>query len=60
LYSTAAAMRQADQTIADNMKEFSLELLDWYDLQRLCEKHLIRFTATGVCRSWSGIQDVDK
>jgi Bacterial CdiA-CT RNAse A domain/Pre-toxin TG len=35
LYRTAAAMRQADQTLADNMKEFGLELLGWYDLQRL-------------------------
>jgi Pre-toxin TG len=35
LYRTAAAIRQADQTLADNMKEFGLELLGWYDLQRL-------------------------
>jgi hypothetical protein len=35
LYRTAAVMRQADQTLADNMKEFGLELLGWYDLQRL-------------------------
>ncbi|WP_369824141.1 pre-toxin TG domain-containing protein [Anoxybacillus sp. UARK-01] len=35
LYRTAAAMRQADQTIADNMKEFGLELLGWYDVQRV-------------------------
>jgi hypothetical protein len=35
LYRTAAAMRQADQTLADNMTEFGLELLGWYDLQRL-------------------------
>ncbi|GMO00039.1 hypothetical protein PthstB1num2_20780 [Parageobacillus thermoglucosidasius] len=35
LYRTAAAMRQADQTLADNMKEFGLELLGWYDLQRV-------------------------
>jgi uncharacterized protein YukE len=35
LYRTAAAMRQADQTLADNMKEFGLELLGWYDVQRL-------------------------
>jgi Pre-toxin TG len=35
LYRTAAAMRQADQTLADNMIEFGLELLGWYDLQRL-------------------------
>jgi hypothetical protein len=28
-------MRQADQTLADNMKEFGLELLGWYDVQRL-------------------------
>jgi uncharacterized protein YukE len=35
LYRTAAAMRQADQTLAENMKEFGLELLGWYDLQRL-------------------------
>jgi hypothetical protein len=35
LYRTAAAMRQADQTLADNMLEFGLELLGWYDLQRL-------------------------
>jgi hypothetical protein len=35
LYRTAAAMRQADQTLADNMKEFGLELSGWYDLQRL-------------------------
>lgn len=35
LYRTAAAMRQADQTLADNMKKFSLELLGWYDVQRL-------------------------
>jgi hypothetical protein len=35
LYRTAAAMRQTDQTLADNMKEFGLELLGWYDLQRL-------------------------
>jgi Pre-toxin TG len=35
LYRTAAAMRQADQTLADNMKEFCLELSGWYDLQRL-------------------------
>ncbi|WP_278343304.1 RNase A-like domain-containing protein [Parageobacillus thermoglucosidasius] len=35
LYRTAAAMCQADQTLADNMKEFGLELLGWYDLQRL-------------------------
>ncbi|SFA47601.1 hypothetical protein SAMN05192569_101516 [Parageobacillus thermantarcticus] len=33
LYRTAAAIRQADQTLADNMKEFGLELLGWYDLQ---------------------------
>lgn len=37
LYQTAASIRhrQADQTLADNIKEFSLELLGWYDLQRL-------------------------
>ncbi|ATO36861.1 hypothetical protein B1691_01610 [Geobacillus sp. 47C-IIb] len=35
LYRTAAAMRQADQTLADNMKEFGLELIGWYDLQRV-------------------------
>jgi uncharacterized protein YukE len=35
LYRTAAVMRQADQTLADNMKEFGLELLGWYDVQRL-------------------------
>jgi Pre-toxin TG len=35
LYRTAAAMRQADQTLADNMLGFGLELLGWYDLQRL-------------------------
>ncbi|MEB3750765.1 pre-toxin TG domain-containing protein [Geobacillus sp. FSL W8-0032] len=35
LYRTAAAMRQADQTLADNMKEFGLELLGWYDVQRV-------------------------
>ena len=35
LYRTAAAIRQADQTLADNMKEFGLELLGWYDLQRV-------------------------
>ncbi|BDG36342.1 pre-toxin TG domain-containing protein [Saccharococcus caldoxylosilyticus] len=35
LYRTAAAIRQADQTLADNMTEFGLELLGWYDLQRL-------------------------
>jgi hypothetical protein len=35
LYRTAAAMRQADQTLADSMKEFGLELLGWYDVQRL-------------------------
>jgi hypothetical protein len=35
LYRTAAAMRQADQTLAENMKEFGLELLGWYDVQRL-------------------------
>ncbi|AEH49407.1 pre-toxin TG domain-containing protein [Parageobacillus thermoglucosidasius] len=35
LYRTAAAMRQADQTLADNIKEFGLELLGWYDLQRV-------------------------
>jgi hypothetical protein len=35
LYRTAAAIRQADQTLADNMKEFGLELSGWYDLQRL-------------------------
>jgi uncharacterized protein YukE len=35
LYRAAAAIRQADQTLADNMKEFGLELLGWYDLQRL-------------------------
>jgi Pre-toxin TG len=35
LYRTAAAMRQTDQTLADNMIEFGLELLGWYDLQRL-------------------------
>ncbi len=35
LYRTAAVIRQADQTLADNMKEFGLELLGWYDLQRL-------------------------
>ncbi|QPA30753.1 pre-toxin TG domain-containing protein [Thermaerobacillus caldiproteolyticus] len=35
LYRTVAAMRQADQTLADNMKEFGLELLGWYDVQRL-------------------------
>ncbi|QXJ38924.1 hypothetical protein BV455_02270 [Parageobacillus caldoxylosilyticus] len=35
LYRTAAAIRQADQTLADNMKEFGLELLGWYDVQRL-------------------------
>jgi hypothetical protein len=28
-------MRQADETLADNMKEFGLELLGWYDVQRL-------------------------
>jgi hypothetical protein len=28
-------MRQVDQTLADNMKEFGLELLGWYDVQRL-------------------------
>ncbi|MED4905411.1 pre-toxin TG domain-containing protein [Parageobacillus thermoglucosidasius] len=35
LYRTAAAIRQADQTLADNMKEFGLELSGWYDVQRL-------------------------
>ncbi|BDG47776.1 pre-toxin TG domain-containing protein [Parageobacillus sp. KH3-4] len=35
LYQTAASIRQADQTLADNIKEFGLELLGWYDLQRL-------------------------
>jgi hypothetical protein len=35
LYRTAAAIRQADQTLADNMTEFDLELLGWYDVQRL-------------------------
>ena len=35
LYRTAAAISQADQTLADNMKEFGMELLGWYDLQRL-------------------------
>jgi hypothetical protein len=35
LYRTAAAIRQAGQTLADNMKEFGLELSGWYDLQRL-------------------------
>jgi hypothetical protein len=35
LYRTAVAIRQADQTLADNMKEFGLELSGWYDLQRL-------------------------
>ncbi|KYD04320.1 hypothetical protein B4119_4345 [Parageobacillus caldoxylosilyticus] len=35
LYRTATAIRQADQTLADNMKEFGLELSGWYDLQRL-------------------------
>ncbi|RDE34706.1 hypothetical protein DV713_11750 [Parageobacillus thermoglucosidasius] len=35
LYRTAAAIRQADQTLADNIKEFGLELLGWYDLQRV-------------------------
>jgi Pre-toxin TG/ribonuclease len=39
LYRTAAAMRQADQTLADNMREFGLELLGWYDLQRLFEEY---------------------
>jgi hypothetical protein len=39
LYRTAAVMRQADQTLADNMKEFGLELLGWYDLQRLFEEY---------------------
>jgi hypothetical protein len=28
-------MCQADQTLADNIKEFGLELLGWYDLQRV-------------------------
>uniref|UniRef100_UPI00406C14AC pre-toxin TG domain-containing protein n=1 Tax=Geobacillus sp. FSL W8-0032 TaxID=2921730 RepID=UPI00406C14AC len=28
-------MRQADETLADNMKEFGLELLGWYDVQRV-------------------------
>ncbi len=59
LYRTAAAMRQADQTIADNMKEFSLELLDWYDLQRLCGKCRLRFTAASVCRSWIHFREND-
>jgi Pre-toxin TG len=35
LYRTAASIRQADQTLADNIKEFGLELLGWYDVQRL-------------------------
>ncbi|BBW96536.1 hypothetical protein GsuE55_13690 [Geobacillus subterraneus] len=35
IYRTVAAMRQADQTLADNMKEFGLELLGWYDVQRV-------------------------
>jgi hypothetical protein len=35
LYRTAAAISQADQKLADNMKEFGLELLGWYDVQRL-------------------------
>ncbi|BBW98613.1 pre-toxin TG domain-containing protein [Geobacillus icigianus] len=35
LYRTAAAMHQADETLADNMKEFGLELLGWYDVQRV-------------------------
>ncbi|AEH46528.1 pre-toxin TG domain-containing protein [Parageobacillus thermoglucosidasius] len=35
LYRTAAAIRQADQTLADNIIEFGLELLGWYDLQRV-------------------------
>ncbi|BBW97949.1 hypothetical protein GsuE55_27820 [Geobacillus subterraneus] len=35
LYRTAAAMRQADETLADNMKEVGFELLGWYDVQRV-------------------------
>jgi hypothetical protein len=35
LYRTAAAISQADQKLADNMAEFGLELLGWYDVQRL-------------------------
>jgi hypothetical protein len=35
LYRTAAAIRQADQTLADNLIEFGLKLIGWYDLQRL-------------------------
>ncbi|MBY6270269.1 pre-toxin TG domain-containing protein, partial [Parageobacillus thermoglucosidasius] len=35
LYRTAAAIRQVDQTLADNIKEFGLELSGLYDLQRV-------------------------
>ncbi|BBW98642.1 pre-toxin TG domain-containing protein [Geobacillus icigianus] len=35
LYRAAAAMHQVDETLADNMKEFGLELLGWYDVQRV-------------------------
>jgi Pre-toxin TG len=49
LYRTAAAIRQADQTLADNMKEFGLELSGWYDLQRLFGEY---DPVTGERLSW--------
>ncbi len=42
------------------LQESSLELLDWYDLQRLCEKRRLRFTAAGVCGSWTSAKGVDE
>jgi hypothetical protein len=49
LYRTAAAIRQADQTLADNIKEFGLELSGWYDLQRVFGEY---DPVTGERLSW--------
>jgi hypothetical protein len=49
LYRTAAAIRQADQTLADNIIEFGLELLGWYDLQRVFGEY---DPVTGERLSW--------
>jgi hypothetical protein len=42
-------MRQADQTLADNIIEFGLELLGWYDLQRVFGEY---DPVTGERLSW--------
>ncbi|GCD83038.1 hypothetical protein PTHTG4_21010 [Parageobacillus thermoglucosidasius] len=60
LYRTAVAIRQADQTLADNMKEFGLELLGWYDLQRLFGEYDIGKTRGEVVGKGTGNTELGK